>query len=304
MEMRLRFHPLAIALALTRTSLPAQHASLRQQVAALAATAKGKVSVACSLPGTTLNCDLNPAAKPPMQSVFKLPLALTALHLIEQKKLSLDQSVRFRREDRIPNAYSPLQDKYPQAEVDVPLRELLSMAVSLSDNAAADIVMRIVGGPNAINQYVKSLGISGFHIEDNEAGLHRDVTAQYRNWFQPKAAVQLLRRLVDNPPLTHDHMDLLLAWMRDTPRGANRIKSALPPETVVMHKPGTSGTENGIAPATNDIGLILLPDGRYLAIAIFVTDSSADEPARDASIAQIARAAYEAAITTRASSSP
>ncbi len=300
----LRFHTLAIALALTPASLPAQHSVLRQQIAALAATAKGKVSVACSLPGTALNCDLNPAAKPPMQSVFKLPLALTALHLVEQKKLSLDQPVRFRREDRIPNAYSPLQDKYPNAEVDVPLSELLSLAVSLSDNAAADVVLRVVGGPAALNHYVKSLGISGFHIEDNEAALHRDVTAQYRNWFQPKAAVQLLRRLVDNPPLAPEHMDLLLGWMRDTSRGVNRIQGALPPGTVVMHKPGTSGTDNGIAPATNDIGLILLPDGRYLAIAIFVTDSSADEATRDASIAQIAKAAYEAAITTRASSSP
>jgi beta-lactamase class A len=293
--MRVQIQILAAALALVSTSVLAQPSGLRQKVAILAVAAKGKVSVACSLPGTTLDCDLNPTAKPPMQSVFKLPLALTALHLVEQKKLFLDQPIRFRREDRIPHAYSPLQDKYPEAEVDVPLHELLSMAVSLSDNAAADIVLRVVGGPSAENQYVQSLGISGFHIQDNEAGLHRDVTAQYRNWFQPKAAVQLLRRLVDNPPLTREHMDLVLSWMRDTPRGVNRIKGELPAGTVVMHKPGTSGADNGIAPATNDIGLVLLPDGRYLAIAVFVTDSSADEATRDASIAKIAKAAYETA---------
>ena len=51
-----------------------------------------------SLPGSVLNCDLNADSKPPMQSVFKLPLALAALHLVEQKKLSLDQLVRFRPE--------------------------------------------------------------------------------------------------------------------------------------------------------------------------------------------------------------
>jgi len=231
-----------------------------------------------------------------MQSVFKLPLALTALHLVEQKILSLDQPIRFRREDRIlPHTYSPLQDEYPEAEVDIPLRELLRMAVSLSDNAAADVVLRVVGGPGAVNKYVKSLGVSGFHIEDNEAGLHRDVRAQYRNSFQPRAAVQVLRRLADNPPLTREHIDLVLGWMRDTTRAADRIKGALPAGAVVMHKPGTSGTDNGVAHATNDIGLILLPDGRYLAIAIFVTDSLADEATRNAAIAQIARAAYNAA---------
>jgi beta-lactamase class A len=275
----------------------AQHSDIRQPIASLAATAKAKVSVACSLPGAALNCDLNPTAMPPMQSVFKLPLALAALHLIEQNKLSLDQPIRFLPEDRIlPHTYSPLQDKYPEAGVDIPLRELLRLSVSLSDNAAADIVLRTIGGPIALDNYIKAIGIAGFHIEDNEARLHRDVTAQYRNWFQPKAAVQLLRRLVDNSPLTPEHTALVLVWMRNSPRGANRIAGSLPPGTVALHKPGTSGADNGITHATNDIGLILLPDGRYLAIAVFITDShEPDAAARDALIAHIARAAYDAA---------
>jgi beta-lactamase class A len=292
----LRFHGVASALVLAATSVFAQHSDLRQKVAALAVAAGGRVSVACSLPGTSLNCDLNPTSQPPMQSVFKLPLALAALHLVEQKKLSLDEPIRFRREDRIlPHTYSPLQDTYPDADVDIPLRELLRMAVSLSDNAAADTVLRVVGGPVAVTKYIKSMGISGFHLEGNEAALHRDVTAQYRNWFQPKAAVQLLSRLRENPPLTRENIELVLGWMRDTPRGTKRIKGALPASTIVMHKPGTSGTDSGITHATNDIGLIVLPDGRYLAIAIFVTDSPADEATREAAMAQIARAAYDAA---------
>ena len=112
--------------------------SLRQQVRAIAIEAHGKVSVACSLPGSELNCDFNPRAHPPMQSVFKLPLALTILHHVEQRALLLDQPVRFLPQDRIvPHVYSPLQDQYPDAGVDVPLHELLRLAVSLSDNAGA-----------------------------------------------------------------------------------------------------------------------------------------------------------------------
>src|SRR5271170_1843862 len=99
-----------IAAATLVSSAFAQPSALQRQIAAIAPDAKGKVSVACSLPGSALNCDLDPAAKPPMQSVFKLPLALTALQLVEQKKLSLDQPIRFRPEDRIlPHTYSPLQ---------------------------------------------------------------------------------------------------------------------------------------------------------------------------------------------------
>jgi beta-lactamase class A len=270
--------------------------SLRRQIADIAVEAHGKVSVACSLPGFSLNCDLNPHAHPPMQSVFKLPLALAVLHQVELGKLSLEQPVRFLPADRfLPHAYSPLQDKYPEANVDVPLQELLRLAVSLSDNAAADILLRILGGPKEVDSYIASLGITGFHLEDGEHELHHDVSAQYRNWFEPEGAVQLLRLLSDHSPLTAAHTDLLLSWMKTSVRN-ERLQGDLPGGTLVAHKAGTSGVDNGLAHATNDIGLIFLPDGRRLAIAIFVTDSTADLAAREKVIARIARVAYDAAV--------
>ena len=66
-----------------------------------------------------------------------------------------------------------------------------------------------------------------------------------------------------------------------------------------MHKPGSSDTSAGVTCAWNDIGLVVLPDGRRLAIAIFLTDSAADEATRDAVVARIARAAYDTAVETR-----
>lgn len=268
--------------------------ALQQRIRAAAGEAQGKVSVACSLPGTTLNCDLEPHAHPPMQSVFKFPLALMALRQVEQGELSLDQSIRFRASDRfLSRTHSPLQDQYPEAEVDIPLRELLRLTVSESDNAAADIVLRVTGGPAAVDSYVRGLGVKGFHLEDSEHALHRDAAAQYRNWFEPAAAVELLRRVSDNSPLTPEHTGLLLEWMKGSPGGPNRIAGQLPAGTVVMHKTGSSGTHNGVTAATNDIGLITLPDGRRIAIAVFITDSTADDATRDAVIARIARAAYD-----------
>lgn len=269
---------------------------LKQQIRAIALEARGTVSVACSLPGSVLNCDLNPRAHPPMQSVFKLPLAITVLHQVEQGKLSLDQQVRFLPEDRIlPHVYSALQDKYPEGGVDVPLRELLRLSVSLSDNVAADILLRVVGGPRAVDTYIAALGVSGFHLRDSEAVLHRDVSAQYRNWFEPAGAVQLLRRISDDSPLTSEHTNLLLEWMTPAVR-TKRLDGNLPDGIRVPHKSGTSDVDNGLAHATNDIGLIPLPDGRRIAIAVFVTDSRADEATRERVIARIARAAYDASL--------
>ena len=293
---RMRF---ALVILIFSSSTFAQTA-LQQKISVIAADARGKVSVACSLPGSDLNCDLNPHTRPPMQSVFKLPLVMTSLHLIEEGKFSLDQPVRFLPSDRIlPHTHSPLQDKYPEANVDIPLRELLRLAVSLSDNSAADVVLRVIGGPEVVQHYMNSIGVDRFQLKDGERELHRDVAAQYRNWFEPASAVKLLRRISDDSPLSTEHTTLLLAWMKDTPTGAHRIKGELPEGTNVMHKSGTSGSGNGVAYATNDIGLIALPNGRRLAIAIFLTDAAADDATRDAVIARIARAAYDTAMVAR-----
>lgn len=287
----------ALFLILSAASALAQD-SLRQQIGGIARDAHGKVAVASSLPGSTLNCDLNPNAQPPMQSVFKLPLAIAVLHQVEQGTFSLDQPVRFLPQDRIlPHAYSPLQEKYPEAGVDVPLRELLRLTVALSDNVAADILLRLAGGPQPVDTYIAALGVKGFHLQDSEAVLHHDVSAQYRNWFEPAGAVQLLRRISDNSLLTAEHTNLLLEWMTP-PERTNRLDADLPAGIRVAHKSGTSDVNNGVAHATNDIGLIPLPDGRRIAIAIFVTDSTADQATREQVIARIARAAYDASLQT------
>lgn len=286
-----------LLLALAASAL-AQEA-LEQQIQTIAAEAHGKVSVACALPGTSLNCDLDASSHPPMQSVFKLPLALTILHQVEQGKFSLDQQIPFRREDLIiPKLYSPLQDKYPNAGVDVPLHTLLEMTVSLSDNTASEILLRLAGGPEVVSEYIRSLGVQGFHLVDGERAMHRDPALQYRNWFEPRGAVQLLRLINDHSPLTAQHSELLLSWMRPA-LPTKRLQGALPAGTSVAHKSGTSDVDNGVAHATNDIGLIGLPDGRQLAIAVFVTDATADQSTREKVIAQIARAAYDAALRTK-----
>jgi beta-lactamase class A len=289
---------LALLLTLSAVSALAQE-SLRQQIRAIALEAHGKVSVACSLPGSALNCDLDPHAQPPMQSVFKLPLGLMVLHEVERGTLSLEQPVRFLPEDRIlPHVYSPLQDQYPEGGVDVPLRELLRLTVSLSDNVAADILLRLMHGPKAVDTYIAALGIRGFHLRDSEAVLHGEVAAQYRNWFEPAGAVQLLRRIIYLSPLTSEHTELLLGWMTPAVR-TKRLEGDLPAATRVAHKSGSSDVDNGVAHATNDIGLIPLPDGRRIAIAVFVTDSTADQATREKVIARIARAVYGGSISPR-----
>ena len=286
----------AIAALLTlSTSVLLAQGSLHDKIIRIAAEAKGKVAVACAAPGMQLDCDVHANTHPPMQSVFKLPLVVTVFSRIEHGDFQIDQPVRYLTSDRIPGAYSPLQDKYPKGDVDVPLRELMRLAVSYSDNVAADILLRILGGPAVVDRYIASLGVQGFHLQDSEATSLRDRRVQYRNWFEPAGAVVFLTKLVSNPPLNQEHTRLLLSWMEESPVGSKRLGGMLPAGTVVAHKTGTSGTHNGITAATNDIGLIRRPDGSWIAIAVFVSEAAANEATREAVIARIARAIYEAA---------
>jgi beta-lactamase class A len=75
-----------------------------------------------------LDCDLVPHGHPPMQSTFKFPLALAVLRQVDLGKLNLDRPVRFLKYDR-PATFSPLQDEFPEADVDVPLRNIIKLSV-------------------------------------------------------------------------------------------------------------------------------------------------------------------------------
>jgi beta-lactamase class A len=81
--------------------------------------------------------------------------------------------------------------------------------------------------------------------------------------------------------------------MRETTTGPKRIKGLLPDETVVAHKTGTSSTVNGVTAATNDVGLVTLPNGRHMAISVFVSDSGANNAVREEVITKVAKAAWD-----------
>ena len=130
-------------------------------------------------------------------------------------------------------------------------------------------------------------------ILDTEKAFAQDHSLQYRNWTTPEAAVALLRALHERRWLSESARGLLLKLMTESNTGPKRLKGLLPAGTVVAHKTGTSGTENGVTAATNDIGIITLPNGKHLAIAVFVADSPADEATREGVIARVARAVWD-----------
>jgi beta-lactamase class A len=154
------------------------------------------------------------------------------------------------------------------------------------------VLLRLIG-VDAVSKYLNELGINEIVIKNSEKEIGQDWDTQYRNWSSPAGSLQLLRSLHERRGLSEASQQLLYKFMIETPTFPTRLKGLLPKTAVVAHKTGSSGTSNGITAATNDIGIITLPNGHHLAIAVFVSDSPTDLPTRERVIAQITKAIWD-----------
>lgn len=285
-----------LALGLFCAPLFAQSSStsdLRAQIEQISRDANGRVGVALALLDSGESVAIHGDGRFPMQSVYKLPIGMTVLNQIDQGRLKLEQKVRVTKKDFVSAGQrSPVRDNNPQG-VELSVRELLRFTVSESDGTTSDVLLRLVGGPQAVMSYLRRLGIKGIVVADTEKAMGRDRSVQYRNWASPEAMVKLLHALHKGEGLSSPGRALLLQLMTETPTGPQRIKGLLPAGTVVAHKTGSSGEYDGLAPATNDVGLITLPNEKRMAVAVFVSDSKANTAVREKVIARIAKAAWD-----------
>ena len=266
---------------------------LGTQFAEIARPAQGKVGAAVMLIETGETATFHGAAHFPMQSVYKFPIAMAVLNLVDRGKLTLDRQVPIPKSELVPpSLHSPIRDKYPDGAT-LSVRDLLRYSVAESDGTACDVLLRLVDGAANVTTYLRDLGIRGVVVATTEAEMARGPMVQYRNWASPDSMIALLRAFHGGRGLSAASHALLEDFMATSTPGPNRIKGLLPPGTRVAHKTGTSGTTGQLTRATNDVGIVTLPDGRHLAIAVFVSDSTATQDVRERVIAKLARAAWD-----------
>ncbi|MBK7607741.1 MAG: class A beta-lactamase, subclass A2 [Saprospiraceae bacterium] len=229
----------------------------------------------------------------PMQSVYKFHLALAVLNQVDRGKWDIDQKIWISKKDLLPDAWSPLRDKYPNGELYLSLREILSYTVAQSDNNGCDILFRLIGGPAKVNKYIHSLGIKDIAIKATEEQMHKKYKAQFANWTTPTAAIEALKIFDNKLILSPTTKNFLWNTMVKTTTGPNKLKGLLPHDAIVGHKTGYSGTnDQGITAASNDIGIMVLPNGKKISLAVFVTQSSENEATNDRIMAEVAEAVW------------
>jgi beta-lactamase class A len=260
----------------------------------------------------------------PMQSIFKLPLAAAVLSEVDAGRLTLTETLTLTDQTLSP-PWSPIADAWPGRAAYTAL-ELLTAAVSNSDNTAADVLMKRIGGPGAVSGWLQAKKIEEIRVDRYERELQPNVygmvsfraswkgeaafnaamatvapakrhaamlayMADPRDSATPRGMLGFLRKLDEGELISPASTRRLLTLMLDSPRGADRIKAGLPKEASFAHKVGTSGADQGLNAAYNDVGIFTLKDRRSYAIAAFLTGSTAPEADRAALFADLGRLA-------------
>lgn len=277
-------------------AVSAQTNDLRTKIIEIAKESKGTVGVSILNLDTRDTLTYNGHVHLPMQSVMKFSIAITVLHEIDKGHFKLDQLVHIDKSDYW-DTYSPLKDKHPDGNFNTSIRELLSYMVSLSDNVACDVLIKTLGGIDKVDNYIHSIGVQNVTFKATEFQMAQVWGVQYTNWAEVTGLTHLLDVAFKPSFLSPASHAYLWKIMQETSTGPKQIKGLLPAGTVVYHKTGRSGTnEQGITAATNDIGIITLPNGKHLAIAVFVSDTPVDMTARESLISRIAKATYDEAV--------
>jgi len=171
--------------------------------------------------------------------------------------------------------------------------DLIEIMITRSSNPATDALLAAVGGTDKVNDWVARQGIEGFSIDRDIATLVRDdgefdpvSYIDERDAATPKAMLELLTGLYQGKFLKPESRQVILEAMSRTRTGKRRIKGNMPEFVQVSHKTGSLNN------TSSDVGFMQAPDGRTVAVAIYVTGQGTRRN-REARIAEIARTLYD-----------
>jgi len=230
-----------------------------------------------------------------MCSTFKLALAAACMREAEAGRLNMDQVIAYTQEDI--TSHSPVTmkhlDKGGMRAID-----LAEATVKTSDNAAANLLLRLIGGPDRLTSLLRRMGDDVTRVDRYEPEMNFVLSADMRDTTSPAAIAQLVRDLTLGKLLSEANRAMILQWMIDTRTGLRRIRAGLPKDWVSGDKTGT-----GLGPGTtnkyNDVAIAFPPDRAPIMVSVYfdsAVPSDRIEPHHQAVLAEVGRIAAEWAL--------
>lgn len=217
----------------------------------------------------------------PMCSTFKVLASGAVLALVDAGKADLGRRIRFEAKDVV--TYSPVTQSRSGTE-GMTLAELCEAAVTRSDNTAGNLILKCIGGPSGLTEFVRSLGDPHTRLDRWETGLNEAAPGDPRDTTTPAAMTSNLRLLVLGDKLSDRSREQLIAWLVANKTGDAKLRAGFPKAWRMGDKTGGGdyGTMNDVA--------IVWPTGRLpVVVSIYMTETKASFDDRNAAIAEIAR---------------
>ena len=282
-----------LALAFTAAAPASEERDLKTQIREIIAGADARVGVAVIADGDTLTVNGSPDY--PLMSVMKLHQAVAVARILEERGLPLTTTVHIYVQDLKAGTWSPLRDARPGGGFDMSVAELLRYTLQQSDNNACDILFDRFAAPEHVDSIIRSMGFRDFRIAATEDEMHRDLKKCRENVSSPQSAADLMDRLASGTlPLGKEYADFIRSTLLECRTGLNRLPLPLEGSgALIGHKTGTSDREaDGRWTGINDVGFVLLPDGRSYTLAVFISDSALGMEENEKLIADISGAVY------------
>ncbi|AIO46508.1 PenA family class A beta-lactamase [Burkholderia cenocepacia] len=216
----------------------------------------------------------------PFCSTFKAMLSAAVLAQSVERPGLLQQRVTYTKADLV--NYSPVSEKHVGAGMTV--AALCEATIQYSDNSAANLLMKLIGGPSAVTAYARSIGDDAFRLDRWETELNTALPGDPRDTTTPAAMAASIRVLTLGDALPAAQRAQLVAWLRGNKVGDKRIRAGVPAEWTVGDKTGT-----GDYGTTNDAGVIWPTSRAPIVLAVYYTQTRADARAKDDVIASVAR---------------
>ncbi|NZA27290.1 class A beta-lactamase [Luteimonas sp. SJ-92] len=259
---------------------------LAPALAALERDSGGRLGVAVLDSGSGRHAGLHADERFPMCSTFKVLLAAAVLQRVDRGFERLDRSVPIAESDLV--SHSPTAAKHVGAD-GMPVADLCRATMIQSDNAAANLLLRTIGGPAGLTRFVRGLGDPHTRLDRWETALNSATPGDPRDTTTPAAMARNLQRLLLGNVLHDASRALLTGWLVDNRTGDARLRAGLPERWRAGDKTGTSISAEGRGTA-NDIAIVWPPGRPPLLVACYLTGAAPDVDAMSAVHAAVARA--------------
>ena len=275
-----RRHLVGLALA-AALAAPAQAARADRELKAIRKQIGGRLGVHALDSQSGQRLGIDEGSRYAMASTFKLPLAAALLWQVDRGAFKLERTLPIKRADLLPNS-AAVEARLAAGAQTMTLRELCAAIITVSDNAAANILLTGIGGPQGLTTFMRNIGDEVTRCDRMELDLNSNNPDDPRDTTTPRAMVDSMLRIFTQDVLSLTSRALLIDWLTASKLGLDRVHAGIPKTWQVGDKTGTG--QNG---AVNDLVVAFPPDRRPVFVAVYMSESPQPVATLNAAHAQI-----------------